>query len=137
MAAISDWIDLNDSVEKDFIILGDMNFYSKDELDLLIPAGFLSLNDECRFTTTNQPVAEKGKPYDHVMYDTTYTRHEIDEPFDLLIVNLIAVMEPYWHATAPYPGDPYDHNQFRQYYSDHHPVVFRMIASADDDAPIM
>ena len=28
--------------------------------------------------------------------------------------------------TGVYPGDPYDHNLFRQYYSDHHPVIFRM-----------
>ncbi len=33
-------------------------------------------------------------------------------------------------------GDPYDGNLFGQYFSDHHPVAFRMvIPAADDDGP--
>jgi hypothetical protein len=34
----------------------------------------------------------------------------------------------------PYPGDPYDHNEFRAHYSDHHPIVFQVnVPVADDD----
>ena len=33
----------------------------------------------------------------------------------------------------PYPGDPYVHNTFKQYYSDHHPVVFRLAGTGVDD----
>jgi|GEM_PF-4377532 len=38
------------------------------------------------------------------------------------------------HSFKPYPGDPYVHNSFRQAYSDHNPIVFRInVPGADDD----
>ena len=46
---------------------------------------------------------------------------------------LAAVMKPLWTSMAPYPGDPYNHNLFKQYFSDHRPIVFKMTSSADDD----
>ncbi len=58
---------------------------------------------------------------------------EIDRDFDMAVVNLVDAMRPYWTAAAPYPGDPYNHNEFRQHYSDHHPVVFRMVVPEVDD----
>ncbi|UCC40306.1 MAG: hypothetical protein JSV96_02295 [Candidatus Aminicenantes bacterium] len=67
------------------------------------------------------------------MYNSTYTS-EIDETYDFVVINLIDVMKPYWTSTTdPYPGDPYDHNTFKQYYSDHHPVLFWMIVPESDD----
>ena len=67
------------------------------------------------------------------MYNTTFTT-EIDTDFDLEVINLIEAMEDFWTSTEEeYPGAPYNHNQFRQYYSDHHPVVFRIKVSAEDD----
>lgn len=39
----------------------------------------------------------------------------------------------YWDDPAPYPGEPYEHNLFKQYYSDHNPVVFRLLVGSDDD----
>ena len=87
----------------------------------------MSLNDECRPTNT------KGdKPYDHVMFRPAFTG-EIDVGFDMMVVDLVEVMRPFWTDAAPYPGDPYDHNEFRQHYSDHHPVVFRINVPATDD----
>ena len=83
ITAITNWIDANNAVEKDFIILGDMNIEDEEELIDATPAGFLSLNDECHSTNTIAEDDEnKGKPYDHVMYSTTHTS-EIDEKFDL------------------------------------------------------
>ena len=39
-------------------------------------------------------------------------------------------------STEPYPGQSYNHNEFRKSYSDHHPVDFRLTTPAsDDDAP--
>ena len=45
---------------------------------------------------------------------------------DVFVLDLFDLMKEYWTSTDPYPGDPYDHNLFRQYYSDHHPIVFRI-----------
>ena len=72
------------------------------------------------------------KPYDHVMYNATHSK-EIDTSFDFRIVNLTTAMRPFWSSTEPYPGEPYHHNEFRKYFSDHHPVVFRMNVSDQDD----
>jgi len=132
LAAISAWIDDHDDIEKDFIILGDMNIESPDELQDVTPAGFISLNDECRQTNTNQR-AGSGKPYDHVMYRPDNTGHEIDAHFDLEVLDLIGNMKSRWDIPEPFPGEPYLHNDFRQLFSDHHPVIFRMIPSSDDD----
>jgi len=113
-----------------------MNIEDKMEMIDVTPTGYLSLNDECRRTNTliNLSKPNDGaKPYDHVMYNMTYTANEIDEAFDLKVVNLIDAMKPYWSLPDPYPGDPYGHNLFKQYFSDHHPVVFRLISGGDDD----
>jgi len=107
-----------------------MNIENATELAAATPPGYLSLNDECRTTNTNP---NGPKPYDHVMYNTTFTT-EIDTDFDLEVIDLVEAMESSWTSTEPYPGDPYDHTEFRQHYSDHHPVVFRIeIPDQDDD----
>ena len=131
LTAIAEWIDDNDDVEKDFIVLGDMNIQDFAELADSTPAGYSSLNDECRATNTN---INNPRPYDHVMYDTAHTT-EIDTTYDLRVFDLVTEMEPFWTYTGvAYPGDPYNHNQFRQYYSDHNPVVFKMkVPDKDDD----
>lgn len=129
LATIATWINDHNDTEKDFIILGDMNIYDVAELAEATPPGYLSMNNECRPTNT------KGdEPYDHVMYQPTYTP-EIDTGFGFQIINLIEVMKPLWLVPdVNYPGDPYDHDLFRQYYSDHNPVVFKVaIPSKDDD----
>lgn len=133
--AIKTWIDKNDTKEKDFIILGDMNIENKKELNTIIPAGYISLNDECRRTNTliNNSADSGARPYDHVMYRPKYTSNEIDEKFDFVVLNLNKLMKPSWVAKSKYPGDPYNHDLFRQYYSDHDPVIFRLKLSKDDD----
>lgn len=133
LASIAKWIDANNNgIEKDFIILGDMNIQDAIELNADTPNGFLSLNDECRPTNTN---VNGLKPYDHVMYNPTVTT-EIDRDFDLEVINLVEVMKDKWTSPTPYPGDPYMHDRFRMVYSDHNPIVFRMaIPVEDDDRP--
>ncbi|MDA3813295.1 MAG: endonuclease/exonuclease/phosphatase family protein [Candidatus Cloacimonetes bacterium] len=129
LSAIKYWIAENDDVEKDFIILGDMNIYGEEELADVMPEGFVSLNDECRRTNTSKT----PQPYDHVMYNPEFTT-EIDNLYDMKVIDLIEVMREYWNPeNGVYPGDPYVHNTFKQYYSDHHPVEFRMVMSGDDD----
>jgi endonuclease/exonuclease/phosphatase family metal-dependent hydrolase len=131
LAAIAAWVDAHDGVEHDFIILGDMNIEDTEELHLALPTGFVSLNDECVPTNTN---VNGPKPYDHVLIDPVATT-EVDTEFDFQVVDLIEMMAPLWSSESePYPGDPYDHNRFRQYFSDHHPVVFHItLPPADDD----
>jgi endonuclease/exonuclease/phosphatase family metal-dependent hydrolase len=133
--AIKSWINLNDEKEKDFIILGDMNIENKKELDGATPVGFISLNESCKRTNTliNKQADLGARPYDHIMYRPLYTSNEIDEKFDMVVLNLISLMRPYWVSKSKYPGDPYNHDLFRQYYSDHHPVLFRLKLSKDDD----
>ena len=137
LTTIAEWVDSHDDKEKDFIILGDMNIEDCDELRDVTPTGFISLNDECEATNTN---VNGPKPYDHVMYRPTFTK-EIDKEFDFRVFNLIEAMRPFWNSTDPYPGGAvnpiglpeYNHNDFRAFYSDHHPVVFKVTVSATDD----
>ncbi|MGB2986269.1 MAG: hypothetical protein WBE26_10330 [Phycisphaerae bacterium] len=59
---------------------------------------------------------------------------EIDRQFDCQVADLINAMREWRDASmGSYPGEPYDHNRFRKYYSDHHPVVFRLAKTVDDD----
>lgn len=137
LEAIADWVNDHDDQEKDFIILGDMNIEDCEELAEATPSGFVSLNDECEATNTN---VNGPKPYDHVMYRRRFTK-EIDARYDFRVYNLIEAMRPFWNSNDPYPGGSvnpigfpeYDHNEFRAFYSDHHPVVFKMTVTAEDD----
>lgn len=131
LAAIADWVNNNDNTEKDFIILGDMNLEDCDELAEAAPSGFASLNDTCKPTNTN---VNGPKPYDHVLYRGADTRAvEMPRVFD--VIDLVIGMRDSWQSrhTGTYPGNPYDHNDFRAVYSDHHPVVFRFTPVSDDD----
>ncbi len=133
LSNIADWIDQHNARERDFYIVGDMNIEDAEELVEVTPRGFISLNDECRKTNT---AVKSSKPYDHVMYRpaSRAALDEIDEIFDFQVINLINQMRSTWQGPETYPGDPYDRNLFPQYYSDHHPVLFRLnIPSKDDD----
>lgn len=122
LASIARWIDANDENEQDFIIVGDMNIENGAELATCVPSPFVSLNDELRATNTS---VNGPKPYDHVLIDPLRTR--CDEAFDFLVIDLIEAMRPLWSAGEAFPGDPYDHDRFRRCFSDHHPVVFRLM----------
>lgn len=126
--AIGSWVTNNSQNERDFIILGDMNIEDATELVNVLPEGFISLNDECYRTNTliNNKADGGAKPYDHIMYKPSETSEEIDENFDVVVLDLVDLMKEFWTSNDPYPGDPYDHNLFKQYYSDHHPIVFRI-----------
>ncbi len=131
LATIAQWVDDHDDQEGDFIILGDMNLHDAAELADAIPAGFVSLNDDVADTTTS-PTTDR--PYDHVMYRPATSQDEIDTAFDFQVLDLVAEMEGRWDSSlGPYPGDPYDHDEFKQRFSDHYPVVFRIIDTETDD----
>ncbi len=108
-------------------ILQDYDIVVIQEL-VATPRGFVSLNDECWPTNT------KGdKPYDHVMFRPGYST-EFDLGFDMVVIDLVDAVRERWNLPSPYPGDPYDHNEVRKFYSDHHPVVFKLrVPEGDDD----
>ena len=131
LSAINDWIQANDDVEKDFLVLGDMNYKNCDEIGIVVPSGLSSLNEACLTTNTN---ISGPRPYDNVLYQEESTI-ELDGGFGFVVVDLIEQMRDKWDTTqGNYPGEPYDHNRFRAFYSDHHPVVFQLhVPDADDD----
>ena len=109
-----------------------MNIEHVAELEAVTPPGFVSLNDQCDKTNT---ATKRNKPYDHILYRPAARPEldEVDETFDFQVIDLIDAMRPAWRDTGPYPGDPYNGNLFAQYYSDHHPVLFRLIVPLRDD----
>ena len=132
LKAIGGWVAIEETqqAEKDFVILGDMNIQNPAELQADTPANFVSLNQACVPTNANPA---SPKPYDHVMFDPRYTT-EIDRDYGFKVVNLVEAMRLYWHQAEPYPGDPFQQNVFRFYYSDHDPVVFHIqVPDAYDD----
>jgi endonuclease/exonuclease/phosphatase family metal-dependent hydrolase len=129
--AIDRWIrhQYSTTSERDLIVLGDTNLQSKAELTANTPQNFISLNADCLSTNTNP----NGRPYDHVIFHPQHSS-EIDRAFGFKVINLIDAMRASWTGLGAYPGDPYVHDEFRQRYSDHHPVVFRIrIPQQDDD----
>jgi len=42
----------------------------------------------------------------------------------MVIHDLIEQKEGTWDQDEPYSVDPYNPNLFKQYYSDHHPIIF-------------
>jgi hypothetical protein len=131
LTSIRSWITSRPGNERDFLVLGDMNFEDCDEIGTGVPAALTSLNAECLPTNTN---VNGPRPFDNVLYDEHQTT-ELDAPFGFVVVNLIAAMTSLWDPVdGTYPGSPYDHNRFRAFFSDHHPVAFRLaIPGADDD----
>jgi hypothetical protein len=130
--AIARWVDSKDNTEKDYIILGDMNIEDCEELAENTPGGFVSMNSSCVPTNTN---VNGPKPYDHVMYRPAYTQFDIDSAYRFKVTDLIEGMRSGWDVSTmgPYPGDPYNHNEFRKIYTDHCPVSFQMLTGADAD----
>lgn len=130
------WISEHNEKEKDFVILGDLNINSKEELKALFSSPYLSLhdvtlNDTCLQTNTH-PIP---KCYDHVIFNLSNTP-EIGEGFSFSIIDLKRDLEEGWsekYPGVPYPGRPYVHRLFRRYYSDHQPILFRVWHLEDDD----
>ena len=129
LASVVRWINTHNKVEKDFVILGTMNISNAQELKDVIPFGFVSLNEKCRSTVTD---ISSSKPYDHVLFNPIQV-HEIDNHFDLKVLDLARALEGMWREDDPFPGAPYDHKRFKQHYSDHHPILFRLIIPNKDD----
>ncbi|WP_432454824.1 hypothetical protein ACRRS0_05050 [Agarivorans sp. QJM3NY_29] len=133
LSSVANWIEARTSVETDYFIVGDMNFEDCDEISKALPDGFSALNQGsgCLATNTN---LNGPKPYDNLLYhagakDSLATT-------ELEVIDLIEAMRVSWYEdfSTPYPGDsPYNHDAFRQRYSDHHPVLFKVVVFSDTD----
>lgn len=133
LATIARWIDAHDQVERDFIIIGDMNVQNCRELERVTPPGFASLNHTCRSTNTvGTHRSTKGRPYDHVMLRPEYAS-EIDIDHGMQVIDLVDAMRSRWRGPGPYPGAPYRHSEFISRYSDHHPITFAIRLDVPDD----
>lgn len=145
LKGIYNWVDQNSEIERDYIILGDMNIEDKKELDVA-QMDWLSLNDACVPTNTN-PKPDSAKPYDHVMINPYWTtEYEIPSQDNFTVVDLRHKMAKRWaklHPGEPYPGgtkldepgniEGYVHDRFRTEYSDHHLVKFKITVPRFDD----
>jgi hypothetical protein len=132
IASIVKWVESQNSSEGDYLILGDTNIQSKAELNSTLPQGWGSLNAECRSTNTNP---NTPKPYDQVFYRAPKSDKEIDGVFGFEVINLAEEMKDRWphFSSSVYPGKPYVHDKFRTAYSDHNPVVFKIVDDGRDD----
>lgn len=123
------WTKTQTEMNKDFLILGDCNIYKADEFTPFKKLDFYSLNDKCKSTNTKiYESQEKGKPYDHIFYNSNSKED--------LILSSFEVHDLKAQVKAINPGnitEPYDHDDFRAKYSDHLPVSFMMITGRDSD----
>jgi len=122
LAAVAGWIGRQAPPEKDYWIVGDMNFEDLYEFRAIRPPAFVSLNDECD-PTTNGKVK---KPYDHVLFRAYYSP-EIDRAFGMRVVDLRQFL------AAHHPAVPVQTKDFSFRFSDHNPVVFQIKSNHDDD----
>lgn len=123
------WTKKQTENNKDFIILGDCNIYEAAEFTPFIKLDFYSLNEKCKSTNTKiYESKEKGKPYDHVFYNSASKED--------LLVNSFEVHDLKAQVKTINPGnvlEPYNHDDFRAKYSDHLPVSFKLITGKDKD----
>jgi exonuclease III len=130
LASIAKWIDKNDNAEeKDFIVLGDTNIQSCNELEKIMPTGFTALNSECKDTVT----ALVSRPYDQIFYLSEPTGKEIDKEHGFGVIDLVKEAKDQWTSDDPFPGHPYKSKIFPKHYSDHDPIHFQIKVEDDDD----
>jgi hypothetical protein len=123
------WVKKQSETNKDFWIIGDCNIYKSNEFEKFKTLDFFSLNDKCKPTNTKiYESMDKGKPYDHVFYNSHSKEDLIIKSFQVIdLKNEIKRINPSNFV------EPYNHDDFRAKYSDHLPVTFNMITGKDTD----
>lgn len=132
ISEIQSWIAMQkkDSRERDYIVLGDFNIESEKELLTLESEEFQSLNIKAVFNTNTNVI--QPKPYDHI-FISPKDSSEVPLVDNFKVIDLIQKARVFWNPIIPFPGEPYNHNIFRLYYSDHHPISFVMTLPERDD----
>lgn len=115
LQSIFDWIKVRkeSSKERDYIVLGDMNVYSCDILDIHLRDGFKRANTECLNSNLKM-----NKPYDQVLY----TEHSKIDNYEVIDMYEIYDID---RETS--------NKEVIARYSDHHPVFFTVVSEVDDD----
>lgn len=124
LKTIRSWVTSHDDPEKDFVVLGDMNFENCAEIGSTIPSAFTSLNKDCKNTN-----AGGTKPYDNVLYSANDSGTEIDTGYGFNIIDLKSAAKKLWGKNKSFPTG----NNFHYVFSDHNPVEFQLTVKSDDD----
>ncbi|WP_295890943.1 hypothetical protein [uncultured Vibrio sp.] len=126
------WVESKQDFDKNFIILGDMNFKNCSEISTAVPKEYTAMNKGSSCKATN--LSKVSKPYDNVLFLKTNSK-DVKYSEGITVIDLITTMEDYWptESVEPYPGIPFDGNKFSQYYSDHNPVAFTIRTYGDTD----
>ena len=123
------WVSSQTETNKDFYVLGDFNIYKNTEFTSFEQQDFRSLNASCQFTNTKVYESQsKGKPYDHVFYRTASVEDLVPNSFAVidLMAELIKIAPDKVSTT-------YNHDEFRQRFSDHLPIQFKIVSGKDSD----
>lgn len=129
LTTLFNWVSSQTETNKDFYVLGDFNIYRKDEFTAFEQQDFRSLNSDCQFTNTKvYESTSKGKPYDHVFYRTASVEDLVPNSFEVidLRAELIKIAPDKVNST-------YNHDEFRQRFSDHLPIRFQIVTGKDSD----
>ncbi|MDX2361730.1 MAG: hypothetical protein QNK23_13055 [Crocinitomicaceae bacterium] len=130
LVSLFDWVDAQNEENLDFITLGDCNIYKLEEFVHFEAEDMFSLNRECKSTNTKlYELASKGRPYDHVFYQTATEEDLVGGSFR--VEDLMGMLKPCFES--PFPYEPYVHDTFRTRFSDHVPVSFKMLIGTDTD----
>lgn len=134
LSSIQNWIQSKreQQSERDYVVIGDCNIEGNKELSSLVNFDFISLN-QLALLMTNTNI-NSPKPYDHVFFDPLSST-EISATKGLEVISLVNEMRKTWSVmNGDYPGDQYNHNLFRFYYSDHNPIKITIdLPDQDDD----
>jgi len=123
------WTKEQSETNKDFLIVGDCNIYKSGEFEKFNLIDFYSLNNKCNPTNTKiYESITKGKPYDHVFYNSHSTEDLVLSSFQ--VIDLKSEVKKYNSTNII---EPYNHDDFRAKYSDHLPVTFQIITGKDTD----
>ena len=116
---------------KDFFVIGDCNIYDQNEMLPYQSTGVHTLN--VNFASTNTKMYEstsKGEPYDHVFHFASSTEDVLPNSFE--VIDLINALKPY-QSSLSFFLEPYSHDPFRTTFSDHVPILFKIITGKDTD----
>lgn len=130
------YVESRSADEKDFFVLGDMNFQKKNEVEAALPDGWKSLNEACAYTNVaGSKSGNSAKPYDHVLFRPVFSEVDFSPAHSFRIQNLFDVFYPEWAEQNPADAEHSQWaNKFSIPYSDHFPIYFTLrYGMADGD----
>lgn len=132
LARIEEWIEVQTTGEQHYMVVGDMNFSSCEEICDSAPMSLRYLDPEKDGRCLDSSASpSEDHPYDFAFFTEAIS---VDEDFGIraldLFHGLAAIWDPYEFSSQP----AYSISEFADQYSDHNPVFFRiLVPSADQD----